>query len=314
MHRAIELKDNLGLLQPLAKQLFSYWAARGGVVQELETFFQDKIPKLQDGKAIGRLVLHDDEPVAFGWVERVTPHYGNTVVYSINDNSKETLINSLFESGALSDILVELVQFEEGHSYQTQFLKLGLNEYFRQRMAYVFGESSLPDCSTPDSVSFRFLEETDLPWSAEVSYLAHQVSKDYEGYQDMGSLKNRDRLEKSAFNGIYGSVNHDASVVISDGGKDVGYVFVIDVPCWGFEAVPWVFDVCVHPDYIGKGYGTLLIAELISRVKDKHYPVIGLSVTKSNPAVRLYDRMGFRFIEDFYEYGHNPALITNGEA
>ena len=50
--------------------------------------------------------------------------------------------------------------------------------------------------------------------------------------------------------------------------------------------------IAILPDYIGKGVGTQLLAHFIEAVKDD-YPAIVLSVRSTNPAKRLYERMGF---------------------
>ena len=50
--------------------------------------------------------------------------------------------------------------------------------------------------------------------------------------------------------------------------------------------------VAVLPGYIGQGIGTRLLTCLLTAAKDK-YPAVILSVRESNPARRLYERMGF---------------------
>lgn len=50
--------------------------------------------------------------------------------------------------------------------------------------------------------------------------------------------------------------------------------------------------IATLPDFIGKGVGTQLLLHLLEAAKGS-YPAIVLSVRETNPAKRLYDRMGF---------------------
>jgi ribosomal protein S18 acetylase RimI-like enzyme len=55
-----------------------------------------------------------------------------------------------------------------------------------------------------------------------------------------------------------------------------------------------VYDVCVHPDYQGRGIGVELMDALIEKTKDKGYVSIGLFVFEGNPKnIRFYGKLGF---------------------
>ena len=57
------------------------------------------------------------------------------------------------------------------------------------------------------------------------------------------------------------------------------------------------YDVCVHPDYQGKGNGTLLMDHLIDKIKDKEYISIGLFVWEGNEtATEFYGKCGFEMV------------------
>ena len=50
--------------------------------------------------------------------------------------------------------------------------------------------------------------------------------------------------------------------------------------------------IAVLPEYLGCGVGTLLLQHLLEAAKQR-YPRVVLSVRATNPAKRLYERMGF---------------------
>ncbi|MCB9135034.1 MAG: GNAT family N-acetyltransferase [Anaerolineales bacterium] len=71
-------------------------------------------------------------------------------------------------------------------------------------------------------------------------------------------------------------------------GKEQGYGYVDD-------RTPEL-SIAIFPDYRGLGIGTKLIARLLEIVGTQ-YPQISLSVSADNPAVRLYERVGFEKVE-----------------
>lgn len=83
---------------------------------------------------------------------------------------------------------------------------------------------------------------------------------------------------------------------------DIGYIAVDGASQANMGAV-WVrhfadeakfpeLAIAVLPDYIGQGVGTALMEALIAGATC-HYPAIVLSVREDNPALRLYQRLGF---------------------
>ena len=78
---------------------------------------------------------------------------------------------------------------------------------------------------------------------------------------------------------------------------------MIEVKCWGYDKVPWVFDLVVKPEYHGKGIGRILISESLNKCLEEKFPICGLAVTTSNKyAIRLYEKLNFQHVDNFYEY------------
>lgn len=70
------------------------------------------------------------------------------------------------------------------------------------------------------------------------------------------------------------------------------------------------FGIIVSPEYRNQGIGTQLIRNLIHLAKEQfRIELLHLQVYSENPAIRLYDRMGFK------EFGRQMAWIKelNGE-
>lgn len=87
----------------------------------------------------------------------------------------------------------------------------------------------------------------------------------------------------------------DVALCAEEGGRVVGAAWARLMHGYGFaaEGVPEV-AVSVLPGHRGRGIGTALLSFLIGRCREFGYPALSLSVQRANPAVRLYERLGFR--------------------
>ncbi len=59
----------------------------------------------------------------------------------------------------------------------------------------------------------------------------------------------------------------------------------------------YLADLVINPNFQNKGIGTRILKSLIVKAKQKSFP-IRLKVLKGNPARNLYERHGFRLIEN----------------
>ena len=64
--------------------------------------------------------------------------------------------------------------------------------------------------------------------------------------------------------------------------------------------------IAVLPEYLGGGVGTLLLQHLLEAAKQR-YPRVVLSVRATNPAKRLYERMGFVVIGEIANRVGTPS-------
>jgi ribosomal protein S18 acetylase RimI-like enzyme len=95
---------------------------------------------------------------------------------------------------------------------------------------------------------------------------------------------------------LYGLKHYKCILCFDMGNTDIalGYAFyALDERGWSE-----LTDIAVRKEMQGKGYGTALI-EYIKRVERKP---IRLSVNTTNPAKKLYEKLGFKVIQEVYNY------------
>ncbi|MFP5246640.1 MAG: GNAT family N-acetyltransferase, partial [Thermoanaerobaculia bacterium] len=62
-----------------------------------------------------------------------------------------------------------------------------------------------------------------------------------------------------------------------------------------------VMDIALVPEHRGRGIGGVLMHELLSRARAEGRSV-SIHVEMNNPAMRLYERLGFRQIDSYGIY------------
>jgi len=68
-----------------------------------------------------------------------------------------------------------------------------------------------------------------------------------------------------------------------------------------------LFAIIVDKQYRGKGVGTKLLLELMKRAKEQfHIELLHLEVYEGNPAMRLYEKLGFK------HYGFHKNFLKEG--
>ena len=76
-------------------------------------------------------------------------------------------------------------------------------------------------------------------------------------------------------------------------------LFPAAAPGYGFvaEHIPEL-TVAVVAEYRGRGVGRALLQALLSRAQAAGHPGLSLSVDRRNPALRLYERLGFKAVKE----------------
>ena len=100
----------------------------------------------------------------------------------------------------------------------------------------------------------------------------------------------------------FGKQEGDTAVVFEQGDQIIGCAWARIMNDYGHleEGMPSI-AISVLPSYRNQGVGTALLTGLFERLRKQGYPAVSLSVQKANPAMRLYERLGFKTVLDHGE-------------
>ena len=285
------------LLQKSSKAYQEVYRQKFDFLDLYKNKFSEQIKPLQ------LLLLYDGEICAGCAVfEQFSDFYGSISLFVSSKKYCRHLAKFSVQCAFFDEHLLEIICYQYHEHFYKSFKQLSLIENLRQRMLLdLRSETFFNDLDG----GYRLIKMTpkDLPMTSRISYLAHQVSRDYYMYPGMNNYKNRLTLEELAFGGFYGSVNSSASVLLCKDEDVLGYCLVVDVDSCGIKGVPWIFDISIRPEYQGKGLGTKLLKAVCNIVTNQKKSHLGLAVTQSNSsAIQLYENVGFTYLDSFREY------------
>lgn len=92
------------------------------------------------------------------------------------------------------------------------------------------------------------------------------------------------------------SVNSGIIFVAEYNGKLIGSVLKYKIGPKVFSHILGEGSILVDPEFQGAGVGTSIFTALLSEVKEKHPEIlrVELIARESNPAIKLYERLGFK--------------------
>ena len=97
----------------------------------------------------------------------------------------------------------------------------------------------------------------------------------------------------------FGTGDADNCLVTEADGKVVGAVWTRIMDDYGHvdDKTP-SFAISLYRDYRGKGIGTAMMRRMLEMLKEQGYERASLAVRKANYAVRMYEKVGFRIIDE----------------
>lgn len=152
--------------------------------------------------------------------------------------------------------------------------------------------------------SIRPMQEEEYPLLSDFLYMAIYVPNGVE--PPPKSVIHLPELQ--AYIADFGKSVHDRAFVAVACEKVVGAAWVRMIKSYGYvcaTAPSLAISVCA--DYRGMGIGTALLKQLLSALKSSGYSSVSLSVQKSNYAVGLYKKLGFRV---FQENGDEYSMLA----
>ncbi len=108
-----------------------------------------------------------------------------------------------------------------------------------------------------------------------------------------------ERPELKLYYDGFGIGEADFCIVADDEGKVIGAVWTRIMNDYGHvdEETP-SFAISLYKEYRGQGIGTKLMKEMLYLLKEKGYKRASLAVQKANYAVKMYENVGFRAVDE----------------
>ena len=145
--------------------------------------------------------------------------------------------------------------------------------------------------------TIRRIKRDEWPLLEDFLYEAIYVPESFDGEAPRSVIYDDPKC-RFAYEG-FGTLPDDRAVVAEVDGKVVGACWVRTTDEYGHidDETP-SFSISLYEQYRGQGIGTAMMRCLIDELRDAGYARASLSVQKENPALRLYEHLGFRILSD----------------
>ena len=109
----------------------------------------------------------------------------------------------------------------------------------------------------------------------------------------------------------FGTQPGDLGVVAEQNSQIVGAAWTRIIPAYGhIDAETPELAISILPEFRSYGIGTKLMKKLFKLLRENGYRQTSLSVQKNNPAVRLYQRLGYEISGERLDHvGHEDYLM-----
>ena len=96
----------------------------------------------------------------------------------------------------------------------------------------------------------------------------------------------------------FGTGRADNCIVADDDGRVIGAVWTRIMNDYGHvdDDTP-SFAISLYKEYRGRGIGTELMRQMLERLRKDGYEKASLAVQKANYAVKMYEKVGFRTVD-----------------
>lgn len=145
--------------------------------------------------------------------------------------------------------------------------------------------------------TIRHMDSNEYALLEDFLYEAIYVPEGFEG-KILRSVIYDDPKCRAAFE-RFGELPDDRALVAVIDGNVIGACWVRTTDEYGHidDATP-SFSISLYKQCRGQGIGTAMMRQMLDELCDAGYARASLSVQKDNPALHLYERLGFQIIGD----------------
>jgi len=202
------------------------------------------------------------------------------------------VIETLQQSPGIHRVEAQLLA-HEANAVSRPFIETGFQRHPRLFMLLTFAKASAPKVSPHPDVEIRPWHEADYQPAAAVitaAYRGHVDAQINDQYHTLsGSLRFLNNIVRFPGCGVFDA---ESSFVALDRGARslIGLILCSRVR----HDVGHVTQVCVLPEYRGRGIGESLLAATETNLRKRNFCLLSLTVTEANArAVELYRRLNF---------------------
>lgn len=143
----------------------------------------------------------------------------------------------------------------------------------------------------------RHIRQDELSLLEDFLYEAIYVPEDFQGEVPRAIIYD-DPQCRAAFQD-FGELPDDRALVAEVDGRVIGACWVRTTDEYGHidDKTP-SFSISLYEQYRAHGIGGSMMRQMLCELQEAGYERASLSVQKENPALRLYQRLGFRIIGD----------------
>lgn len=142
------------------------------------------------------------------------------------------------------------------------------------------------------NLNFRSIQEKDFPFLKKVYRSTRENELDMTDWSEEQKSGFID-FQFNAQHAYYMNVYKDAEFqIIESGSADIGRLYL-----WETEHQIRIVDIAILPEHRGKGIGSKILSDLI-RQSELSGKKLNIHVEHFNPALRLYERLGFKKTDD----------------
>lgn len=141
-------------------------------------------------------------------------------------------------------------------------------------------------------ITLRPITESDLPFLASVygsTRTAELAQTDWDDERKAAFVAQQFAAQHAYYQQHYGDARF---LVVEVAGEPAGRLYVDE-----WEGEIRLVDVAILPEFRGQGVGSQLLRDLQAEARRVGKP-LRIHVERFNPALALYDRLGFRLLED----------------